>query len=906
MTVPNGWVVKRSDLARRVRLTGTAIAVAALATLVVIGPPGPADSARAATNSYDQITGIGTTDSSITVPWTQGLLNSSNQPITSDTTDLASNADRAAGTGPLSFMYPDFQNLVVTVSQTEDITHQGITVSWTGGEPTIQFGGVQGDFLQLMECYGDADTGPDPEDCEYGTPGLLGANPQNPLIGQRFGDLCVAGAVPSTTSPPAALNGQGPPFGCDTEEPGSATPSHIAPGGQPGTFYVPFVPVNDPTDPAYSSTALTQYFNEFNTNEVQTAVTDTAGDGQAHFEALTGTEAPGLGCGEPESNGQARNCWLVIVPRGQYEPNGYQLRGVVGANAYLDTSPLSASNWAQRIQIHLDFATVPQYCPIGTNETETVGTQIAARAVQSWQLALNTQADCSKIYGYSAVPEATSTQELADPSSGIGMAFTTIPIGSEAARDGTATTTLPPIVYAPVAVSALAFGFNINEQGGFVSTPVKLTPEVLARALTQVYLADLPDYYPSTGLKGPAWAQGNPLNISTDPQFEELNPEVPPFTASTEPLAPLLTEDHSALDQSVWQWIQADKGASAWLNGTDKTGPVAVDPDYEALQLGTAPAIDSFPRAYSSCLDLGEFIGPPPKEEVKCSLDLLPYANSYESAATSVLTAVNPSAGIWDAFATAPDGSAGWWDSDGPEQLGDVFMWTLGDTADLAAFGLIDAQLCNDDGSDCVGPSTASVTTALASATADSAGLLEVNPASPGTGGYPLVEVTYAAVPTDQSATALDAYAALIDYAAGPGQTPGVAPGDLPPGYLPLPANLANEAKSVAAELDADAAAQSATPSGTPTAAASQLAGAGSSTPSPGQSTPATAVGSSSPEYGIQQPAAEAAAITTPRQPVGAVRWALLAIALVGAACATGGTVLRSARVPRWLHRLRP
>ena len=135
-----------------------------------------------------------------------------------------------------------------------------------------------------------------------------------------------------------------------------------------------------------------QYFNEFNTNEVQAAVTSSDGTGQLQFETLTGTEAPGLGCGELESNGQPRNCWLVIVPRGEYEPNGFQINPNItaGTAGFLDSSPLSASNWAMRIQIHLDYAPLKAFCPIGTKEIETVGTQVIARAVQSWQLALNT------------------------------------------------------------------------------------------------------------------------------------------------------------------------------------------------------------------------------------------------------------------------------------------------------------------------------------------------------------------------------------------------------------------------------------------------------------------------------------------------------------------------------------
>ena len=59
-------------------------------------------------------------------------------------------------------------------------------MSWTGGEPTIEEGGGQANFLQMMECYGDAATGPDPEDCEFGSAGSLATAPNSP-IADRYG-----------------------------------------------------------------------------------------------------------------------------------------------------------------------------------------------------------------------------------------------------------------------------------------------------------------------------------------------------------------------------------------------------------------------------------------------------------------------------------------------------------------------------------------------------------------------------------------------------------------------------------------------------------------------------------------------------------------------------------------------
>jgi hypothetical protein len=892
-----------------VRSAGALTAVAALAALMAIGPP---SSASAATGpGYNQITGAGETASAITVPWTQGLLNNQNKPI------AAANADRASAdpTSPLSFMYPDFESLKVTVSQTQDITHQGVTVTWSGGEPTMTNynGTTAGDFLQLMECYGDSSSGPSPQDCEFGS-SMLG-NATNAGVDLRHGDLCVAGSVASVSDPPSAVNGDNQEYGCDPEEPVQGANPPDVQGANPQNYYIPFVPVTDTSSPVDTDSGLTQYYDEFTTNEVPEALTNANGTGDVQFETLTATQAPALGCGQPESNGQPRNCWLVIVPRGEYEPNGWQIDSHAGgAGGVLVSSPLSASNWAMRIQIHLDYAPVQTFCPIGTQELETIGTQVVARAVQSWQLALNQAAKCTKIYGYSAVPEATSTQQLANKASGVGLAFTTIPIGSEAARDGTPATSLPPMLYAPVAVSAVGFGFNINDGTGYLSTPVKLGPELLAKSLTQVYKTDLPDFYPPAGCatcNGPTWAGNNPLDISYDPQFQQLNPGIPVDGGEEGPLAPLLTEDHSALNQQIWQWIEADPAASSWLNAgtTGTTGSVTPDPDYTALKLGTAPAIDSFPRAYSGCLDLGLSNGDPPKEEKKCSLDVLPYVNNYDQAASDVVTGDDPSVGGWDNQAIAPDGTEGWWDKTGFEAPGQTFVWGISDTADLAAYGLIDAVLCSDSGTDCVGPSTASLTTALDSAKPDSAGLIEVNPADPGTGGYPLTQVTYAAVPTNQSAADLNNYADLIAYAAGAGQTPGVAPGELPPGYLPLPAKLKTQALAVVAKLRADASGSRSTSSSPTRSGTTSGSGTDSSTTSGGTS-PATSdagraaspASSATPGPSISPPTAALAAIRTERQPVGAIRWALLAVVLAGVACAAGGTVLRSGGVARWLR----
>jgi Bacterial Ig-like domain (group 3) len=96
------------------------------------------------------------------------------------------------------------------------------------------------------------------------------------------------------------------------------------------------------------------------------------------------------------------------VPRGTYEPNGFKASNSVP----LFTSPLSAGNWAQRIQVHLGYAPLAANCPPTIVPDAMVGTQVAYRAVSSWQTALNQTANCSKVYSFTATTENEATGDL--------------------------------------------------------------------------------------------------------------------------------------------------------------------------------------------------------------------------------------------------------------------------------------------------------------------------------------------------------------------------------------------------------------------------------------------------------------------------------------------------------------
>ncbi len=865
------WAIRR-------RAACAFVSAAAAIGLIAIGPAGPAQ----ADSPVDQITGNGVTASAVTVTWDAGLLGADNRTV----------VEPRDPSSPYAFMYKDFQGLTVTVGQTENIVHQAIKVSWTGGKPTQ--GTFDTDYLQLMECYGDATTGPDPENCEFGSNGLnAGYGNSGIWIGSRNGGICTS-HTPDLTNPPGTVDGSPGILGCDPSEP--ASDSHLQHGTDP-IYSVPFIPV-DTTQKVYPP-ATNLPFNRFNSNEIQQASTRPDGTGEVFFQALTRTEAPGLGCGELEATNRPRACWLVIVPRGEYQPNGAHTTGELGnATGFVNESPLGAASWAQRIQIRLNYAPIQPPCPIGSaKERETVGTQLVSRAVFSWQLALNSAANCKTLYGFSATPEASSTSQVGSDA-GIPFAFTTVPIGNEAVRDGQTPPALPPILYVPVAISAVTFGFNINLDKGVVSTPVKLTPRLVAKALTQSYKEDLTDF--TSTHPAPAWAQNNPLDITRDPEFIALNPGVGAKKGGA-PVAPLLPPDRSGVNQQVWQWIQGDAAARAWLAGQPDENGMVVNPNYQKLKLNQPPAVDSFPRADPTCFNTYPQLGE--RDPGRCTIDLLPYVENFDDGASRVRAGNNPEGADWDPTELAPDGSAGWWKAPPTQLSGSTMLWALADSASLASYGLVPADLCRADGTGCVSPSTGSVTVAVNHAKQVAGGLASVDPAAPGDGGYPLVSITYAAVRLNQDAAALTDYAALIKFAVNQGQTPGVDPGQLPHGYLPLPDQVRAASNAGVALLLAVA---HGTPTPTPTSGttngnprggtANNGTGGTNNTSVPnGGALPSGAVVPALPPYSTSQASALPAAKTTGSADVGTVRWALLGVVLAGLGGSIGGPLLRFA-----------
>ena len=755
-----------------------------------------------------------------------------------------SSAVTVSGTG-------EFSSLKVTVSQTKQLVDQVVHVSWTGGDPTVpSSGSFARNYLQIMQCWGGAD-GPDREQCQFGG-----------LTSDSRGGLFAASRQVSygkTLVDPAETY----------QQPDDNTPATV-----------PFRSVTGATVEGDRN----QFFDQNTTNEIPFGRTTSDGTGQEFFEVQTAREAPGLGCGERLS-GQVeagRPCWLVVVPRGDTEVDG---KPVDQSDFHqITSSPLSATNWARRIQVPLSFQPLGVSCPIGSAERRTLGQETANEAVTRWQPQL---CDATgSIYGFDQVSDELSRRQLLsdDPQ----LTFIGRPVSSDAVVDRR------PIVYAPVLLAGLSIAFDIERQSGYGASEdvvahdgqrvpsLNLTPRLVAKLLTQSYKFGSSVFNPAL--------KSNPADLTKDPDFLALNPSFKPLAYPSGIADILVPYGSSDATRELWAWIDGDKAAHTWLAGKADPWGMIVNPTYMRLSLPR----EDFPKSDPFCQRFDTAQAP------LCTLDAHPYASDMHAAGRAAARGDTLSRSFWDLGANPPQYKAA------PlEPSGQRGVLAITDTATAARFGLATASLQNAAGR-FVAPTTTSLAAGFhAMRPSGVAGVGVPDPRSRAAAAYPLTTVTYAAVaPTRNDTATRKAYSALIRYAAGPGQQPGVGPGDLPAGYVPLPA-AARQVASAAARrvLSATAPDPAADGSeGTPSDRPGERPSGALSRPTDGGPGvgPATAQTPGSPEA-TQPPAVAARRVSggvTPADPVGAAHLALLVVLIVGAACIACGPAL-ALRAPR-------
>jgi hypothetical protein len=662
------------------------------------------------------------------------------------------------GRDSASFSYPEFQNFEVSVSQTRNLTSQGVTVDWSGMSPSVP-GQYSRNYVQIMQCWG-TDTEALRQGCQWGTPQAATQN----LVG-----TFAANRELSEDEDPLQEY-----IGSDFQVPPPSTLPDLK------IFRVPFKPVNGNSTFVYE-----KYFAPESTNEVTAAPVGADGTGSTVFEIQTALEAPHLGCGSLVSGEQVK-CWLVVVPRGEHYMNGSE----VPIDESLSGSPLSASNWANRIEIPLEFAPLSFSCPIGNAERRVVGSELVSEAVTSWQPEL-----CQSVatFGYSQIGDGEARRQLVSNLEGsAGLGFVNKPLSTE--ETGTAR-----LVYTPVATSAIVVAFNIENQfkntspyfgeNGKVVTSLKLNPRLLAKLLTQSYRADVPGGNTKTHVKN------NPRSLRHDPEFLALNPKFRDFVNNAEPGGIVVALGSSDVAAMVWAWIRSDASARAFLAGEPDQYGMVLNKYYGNLELNSDLGIETFPKADLSYFRPNNSVPDPGFG----TLDLRPYSNDLFEAAIQVRRADPKAKSIWD-----PTKIPAQFVSGGPQTIGQRFILAITDLPSAKRFGLNLATLISPAGAE-LNANASSISDAIIARTEDPATGMLVAPADPSQSpGYPLSTLTYAVTNAcTQSAAAVTDYANFLEFATGAGQVSGESIGQLPEGYVPLSGALQARASDSIARLRA-------------------------------------------------------------------------------------------------------
>jgi hypothetical protein len=745
-----------------------------------------------------------------------------------------------------------FAGLSVTVNQTQNLVNQDVSVSWSGADETISGspGDFNGDYLQIFECWGDPETvypddtgdpGPPPSQCEFGGES---STPTTSYPIQNLGyeySRVLSQSGWSTDSALQACTG------------GSSTSACTLPGysdlyadTKDGFVVEPFdavdgTSIGQQADYAYDQSQsnpqpfwLDPYFSFDTTNEVDFARTFSGGTGSQPFQVDTGLEAPGLGCGqdiEPVAGGGTKTpqCWLVVVPRSTAasdNPTGVSPSAVT-------TSPLTPEAWANRIAFPLQFNPIGSSCSINAATEGIEGSELASEAAASWQPALCSQ-DSGTSYSYLQDTDDQARQNLTDPTYGsVGMSVFSNPI------DPSQTSSTNPVVYAPLTLSGVVIGFNIERvpavdpngeedpgesplEGSQIAT-INLTPLLVAKLLTESYKGQFEEISAVKPGANYAWVQNNPENLFSDPGFLQYNPEFQDLTTVDQVDAGTLLVEEADSDaaSTLWKWVLSDPAAEAWLAGTPtpdgQPGGMYVNPNYTtnpSYQFNTSgatfgsPTPESFPKSDTYCESLSGEDEPPivtntgsgqTKQTARplCILDWSPYATSMKAAAQDAAEANDQAKTTYSPTATSADAA---WGSNGPQAPGTYVIMTVTDSASADLYGLQAASLSRsgDDSSSptFITPDTSSILAGEQAMTKSAvSGVLQTNVSTNASGAYPLTMLTYAATtPETLSSSDRSKYASFIRYAVQAGQVNGQQPGQLPAGYVPLPTSLQSQA----------------------------------------------------------------------------------------------------------------
>ncbi|MCU1657840.1 MAG: hypothetical protein JWO57_2496, partial [Pseudonocardiales bacterium] len=490
---------------------------------------------------------------------------------------------------------------------------------------------------------------------------------------------------------------------------------------------------------------------------------------------------------------------------GQLVPGAYNGGGQSPDLAVSGLLWWSASNWRGRVSVPLTFAPSGNVCDIVNNQAtvQMYGAEGMAQATQQWapSFCLN-----SKLFNLKHIQTSeTQAKNL--------LLTGTI----ESAIQGAPPTTpfFKPTVQAPAALTGWTIAYSVDGGDGNPYPNLKLDARLLAKLLTESYQSCALD---CLGLKAASKESGyqamvnNPIDITRDPEFQALNPAIPPTNYLETAATLAVMSSDSDVMTALSSYVNADPEARAWLNGTPDPWGMIVNPAYKYMSLPVAnwPLLDTHRRHLATgankCLDAQPvpwlpLVASPLSNPATIALDM-----QFDIANSQVMCQ-NPGDPTQKLTAL------------GRQAPGQRFLLGLVSLADAARYQLntvrLQTQRSSTDNSkftDVEGRSFAGPTDAALKAAAallqpdDSIGswpvpydTMRTDPK--GADAYPGTMLMSIDVPTSGLPGA-DAgrFAQVLHFVAGPGQTPGLGNGQLPAGYLPLTA--ANGLGALAAYTD--------------------------------------------------------------------------------------------------------
>ncbi|MCX8530326.1 MAG: hypothetical protein ORN27_09730 [Rhodoluna sp.] len=704
--------------------------------------------------------------------------------------ETSSSQTVAASDYELDYANSPMPDLKVTVSQTKDLTSQGVIVSWTGGKESVRpsnDGGVN--FLQIFQCWGedpDHPGHPDRTTCQYGA-------------------FATPGSARTATTQPEKVDPQDVKY----TKPGSgwASPPYTSIPFNSATGTKLWDLKRNPQGAIEYNPEVSLESNEFysklTSNEVTWAGSDATGVGQSKFEIQTASQSPGLGCGNPKKIAGkfvGQPCWLVVLPRGTADN---RVDNISQGGLLWDA-------WKHHLAIKLGFRPLGVRCSIGVPERQVQGSELVNAAFASWQ---------PDFCGGSVKSAFVISNQFDGDSLDAAASTTSSPLAITTRANNLQAN--DPLVYAPLAVGGISLSFaidrNVNEslviseelrkRNYSAFTKMNITPRLLAKLLTYSYKESLPWGADISELGN------NSRNITRDPDFLDANSDEADwqymdlkFAGLADALVP---NSRSYLAERVWKYIMSNKDARDFMAGKPDPYGMTVNPWYctdakinptkVAFQLPNPgfPKADPIERPDTTATDPAHGGG------VANLVTWRPYISDFESGALAALTGNSYSLGGWNNMSSPPAYS-----KTGRAAPGQQRVLSLTTTPAAGRYQTFQASLLNSAGQ-FVAPTTSSLLAAEAAMTptTENAGVYEYNfeskQAKSAQNAYPLALQIYAALnPLQTDKLARSAYANMIRFAVEKGQSIGTNEGQLPPGYAPLTSKFKKLAISAADAID--------------------------------------------------------------------------------------------------------